>query len=39
MAMRGHSQPHLRSSRDQSIARWLVVIALGLCVLTAALAF
>jgi hypothetical protein len=39
MAMRGHPYPHLRSSRDQSIARWLVVIAMGLFVLTAAFAF
>jgi hypothetical protein len=37
--MRGHSYPHLRSSRDQSIARWLIVIAVGLFMLTAALAF
>jgi len=37
--MRGHSYPRLRPSRDQSIARWLVVIAVGLFVLTAALAF
>jgi hypothetical protein len=29
----------LRSSRDQSIARWLIVIAAGLFVLTAALVF
>jgi hypothetical protein len=36
--MHGHSYPRLRSSRDQSIARWLVVIAAGLFVLTAALA-
>jgi len=37
--MLGHSYPHLRSSRDQSIARWLIVIAVGLFMLTAALAF
>jgi hypothetical protein len=36
--MSGHSYPHLRSSRDQSIARWLIVIAMGVFVLTAALA-
>jgi len=38
-AMRGHSYPHLRSSRDRSIARWLIVIAVILLMLTAALAF
>jgi len=37
--MRGHRYPHLRSSRDQSIARWLLVIAVGLFLVTAALAF
>jgi hypothetical protein len=37
--MRGHSFPRLRASRDQSIARWLIVIAVSLFVLTAALAF
>jgi hypothetical protein len=36
--MRDHSYPHPRPSRDQSIARWLIVIAVGLFVLTAALA-
>jgi hypothetical protein len=36
--MPGHSYPHLPPSRDQSIARWLIVIAVGLFVLTAALA-
>jgi hypothetical protein len=36
--MRGHSSPHLRSSREQSIARWLIVIALSVFVLSAALA-
>jgi hypothetical protein len=33
------SLPHLRTSRNQSIARWLTVIALSLLVLTAALVF
>jgi hypothetical protein len=37
--MRNHSYLHLRSSRDQSITRWLAVIAVSLFVLTAALAF
>jgi len=36
--MRNHSYPHLRSSRDRLIARWLVVIAVSVFVLTAALA-
>jgi hypothetical protein len=37
--MRDYSYPQLRSSRDQSMARWLAVIAVSLFVLTAALAF
>jgi hypothetical protein len=41
--MRGHSIPHLRASRNhsrnQSIVRWLIVVAVSLFVLTAALAF
>jgi len=37
--MRDHSYPHFRSSRDQSITRWLAVIAVSLFVLSAALAF
>jgi hypothetical protein len=37
--MRGPSSSHLRASRVQSIARWLIVIAVSLFVLTAALAF
>jgi len=36
--MRNHSYSHLRSSRDKSIARWLIVIAAGGFVLTTALA-
>jgi hypothetical protein len=32
--MRNPSYLHLRSSRDQSITRWLLVIAAILCVLT-----
>jgi hypothetical protein len=38
-AMRSYSVPHLRASRNQSIARWLIVIAVSLFMLTAALAF
>jgi hypothetical protein len=37
--MRSRPYPHLRSSRDQSIARWLVMIAVCVIVLSAALAF
>ncbi len=37
--MRSRPYPHLRSSRDQWIARWLIVIAVCVILLSAALAF
>jgi hypothetical protein len=37
--VRSQAYPHLRSSRDQSIARWMGVIAVCVILLSAALAF